>query len=80
MGRRNNLFLIAEHLAKRRLVDVLNTNEIWDRKASTVIIAEGLLMYLPCDAVVDLFRQCAEIVGNDSRFASDVISNAAPLL
>jgi O-methyltransferase involved in polyketide biosynthesis len=24
-------------------------------------------MYLPCEAVPDLFRQCAEITGSDSR-------------
>jgi len=34
-----------------------------------VIIAEGLLMYLPSQAVYDLFRQCASISGNGSRIA-----------
>jgi O-methyltransferase involved in polyketide biosynthesis len=47
MGRRKNLCLIAEDLGKRKLVDVLKTNESWDQSAQTVIVAEGLVMYLP---------------------------------
>jgi methyltransferase (TIGR00027 family) len=54
MGQRDNLFLLAEDLGKRKLVDVLKTNEHWDQSARTVIIAEGLLMYLPPEAVRDL--------------------------
>ena len=67
LGQRNNLHLIAEDLSKRKLVDVLKTNESWDRNAQTVIIAEGLLMYLPPEAVIDLFNQCAEMTGTGSR-------------
>ncbi len=47
MGRRANLYLIPEDLGKRQLVDVVHASEVWDSAAPTVIVAEGLLMYLP---------------------------------
>ena len=69
MGQRDNLYLIAEDLGKRKLVDVLKNHKSWDQEAQTVIIAEGLLMYLPSQAVYDLFRQCASISGAGTRIA-----------
>jgi methyltransferase (TIGR00027 family) len=69
MGQRKNLCLIAEDLGERKLVDVLKTNESWDQSARTVILAEGLVMYLAPEAVQDLFCQCAEIAGAGSRIA-----------
>ena len=73
MGRPDNLCLIAEDLGLRKLVDVLKSNELWDESAQTVIIAEGLVMYLPQEAVKDLFRQCAVITGEGSRIAFSYI-------
>ena len=67
MGQRDNLCLVPEDLGKRKLVDVLKANAVWDRTAQTVIVAEGLLMYLPPDAVGDLFCQCAAIAGAGTR-------------
>ncbi len=69
MGPRTNLHLIAEDLGKRQLVDVLHANEAWNVTAPTVIVAEGLLMYLPPEAVGTLFDQCAAISGAGSRIA-----------
>ncbi|MHC4309410.1 MAG: class I SAM-dependent methyltransferase [Planctomycetota bacterium] len=69
MGQQDNLHLIPEDLGKRKLVDVLKANESWDQSAQTVIVAEGLLMYLPSEAVRDLFGQCAAIAGTNSRIA-----------
>ena len=69
MGQRDNLYLIAEDLGKRKLVDVLKNHKSWDQEAQTVIIAEALLMYLPSQAVYELFRQCDSISGNGSRIA-----------
>ena len=69
MRHRDNLHLIAEDLGKRNLVDVLKSHESWNQEAQVVIIAEGLLMYLPSSAVNDLFRQCASISGAGSRIA-----------
>jgi len=69
MGQRDNLFLSAKDLDKRKLVDALKTNESWEQGARTVIVAEGLVMYLPPEAVRDLFCQCAVITGVGSRIA-----------
>ena len=77
MGERDNLCLIPEDLGKRRLVDVLTDNELWDRNAQTVIIAEGLVMYLSHDAVHDMFCQCAAITGAGSRIAFTYIPAGA---
>jgi len=77
MGQRDNLFLIAEDLGKRKLVDVLMTKASWDQNAQTVIVAEGLAMYLDPEAVRDLFCQCAAIVGVDSRIAFTYIPTGA---
>lgn len=73
MGQHENLFLIAEDLGERKLEDVLRANVLWDQGASTVIIAEGLVMYLPSEAVRELFCQCAAITGSDSRIAFSYI-------
>jgi len=73
MGERDNLFLIAEDLGKSKLTDILSINESWDKYAQTVIIAEGLVMYLSSEAVHDLFCQCAAITGVDSRIAFSYI-------
>jgi methyltransferase (TIGR00027 family) len=67
MGQQDNIHLIVEDLGKQKLVDVLKDNESWDPSAKTVIIAEGLLMYLQQDAVRDLFNQCSTISGAGSR-------------
>jgi len=77
MGRRTNLHLIPEDLGKRQLVDVLHANEAWAPTAPTVVIAEGLLMYLPPEAVLALFGQCAAITGVGSRIAFTYIGTLA---
>ena len=77
MGQRDNLCLIAEDLGKRKLGDVLKTYESWDQGARTVIVAEGLVMYLPPEAVRDLFCQCAVIAGIGSRIAFTYIPTGA---
>jgi len=69
MGQRSNLCLIAEDLGKRKLVDVLESNEYWNQSLPTVIVAEGLVQYLPGEAVRDLFSQCALVAGVGSRIA-----------
>ena len=81
MGHRANLHLIAEDLGERKLVDVLYANEVWSNTSPTVIVAEGLLMYLPLVAVGTLFDQCAAISGEGSRIAFTYVgtrSNGRP--
>jgi methyltransferase (TIGR00027 family) len=77
MGQYDNLHLIPEDLSKRKLVDVLKSHKGWDQEAQAVIIAEGLLMYLPSSAVHDLFRQCASISGSGTRIAFTYIGKSA---
>ncbi|MDM8540058.1 SAM-dependent methyltransferase [Desulfococcaceae bacterium HSG9] len=73
MGQRDNLCLIAEDLGKRSLADVLKADKLWDPSAQTVIVAEGLMMYLLPEAVRELFCQCNAISGSGSRIAFSYI-------
>ena len=77
MGVQDNLHLIEEDLGKQKLVDVLEADGSWDSKMQTVIVAEGLLMYLPPEAVRDLFNQCTAIAGPGSRIAFTYIATGA---
>jgi methyltransferase (TIGR00027 family) len=74
MGTRSNLTLMAEVLGQRKLVDVLKSNEVWDQTKQTVVIAEGLVMYLSAEAVRDLFHQCNTVTGSGSRVAFTYLS------
>jgi methyltransferase (TIGR00027 family) len=75
MGKPVNLHLVAEDLGQRQLVDVLLSDNIWSPNAKTVIVAEGLLMYLPPEAVGVLFEQCAAVTGADSQFVFTYIGS-----
>lgn len=77
MGQRENLHLIQADLGKLKLMDVLNSIAPWPPAEKTVILAEGLLMYLPEDTVRDLFVQCHTISGTGSRIAFDYVSSGA---
>ena len=68
MGQRINHHLIAEDLGKRKIADVLQAYSKWELTAQTVIVAEGLLMYLSPEAVRALFEQCALVTNIGSRF------------
>jgi methyltransferase (TIGR00027 family) len=67
MGKRDNLHVIPANLAKRKLEAILKAGGIWDQSAPTVIVAEGLLMYLLPGAVRELLCQCAAVTGAGSR-------------
>jgi methyltransferase (TIGR00027 family) len=69
MERRANLHLLAEDLGERKLVDVLLAHANWDATAPTVIVAEGLFMYLPPEAVGTLLAHCAAVTGAGSHLA-----------
>lgn len=73
MGRPENLFLIAQDLGEYRLADILKNKQGWDPGVKTVILAEGLVMYLTAHAVEGLFKQCAAICGVGSRLAFSYI-------
>jgi methyltransferase (TIGR00027 family) len=69
VGQPDNLTLIAADLAESRLTDVLVTNPAWQPDQKTVVVMEGLLYYLPSDAVLDVFAQLHELTGNQSWVA-----------
>ena len=77
MGHHRNLHLIPEDLGAKRLADVLKSDESWNPSAQTIILAEGLVMYLKDDAVRELFCQCAEVTGPLSRIAFSYIPSGA---
>ena len=77
MGQRDNLYLMAEDLGKRMLADVLESNELWEQRGQTVIVVEGLVMYLSSQAVRALFRQCALMSGAGSRIAFTYVPTRA---
>ena len=62
LGLRPNFHLIAKDLGEHKLVDIMRDDQNWNLAAKTIIVAEGLLQYLPSDAVRDLFAQSASIV------------------
>lgn len=77
LGRRENLVLIAEDLDKRKLVETLETNKAWDQSIRSVVVAEGLLMYLSSESVQNLFAQCADATGTGSRIVYTYIPSGA---
>lgn len=77
MGKHDNLFLIAEDLGQRRLVDVLNNHGAWRMNTKTVILAEGLVMYLLADAVSSMFCQSKELVGVGSHLVFSYLTRGA---
>ncbi len=77
MGRRANLHLLAENLAERKLVDVLQANATWDATAPTVIVAEGLLMYLTPEDVGTLLEQGAAVTGTGSHMVFTYVGTRA---
>jgi methyltransferase (TIGR00027 family) len=77
MGMRGNLHLIAADLAEQRMAEILTAQKAWDKTAQTVVLAEGLLMYLPDTAVRDLFVQCTAMTGAESRIVFTYVSTRA---
>ena len=69
LGARDNLHLIRADLGGRRLEEVLAAVESSDSGVPSVVIAEGLTMYLTPDAVQNLFVQCGAVTGPGSRIA-----------
>ncbi len=73
MGRLDNHNLVAEDLSRRSLAETLRDIEDWDVTAPSIATAEGLLMYMPAEAVAELFTDCAAVCGKGSRIAFSYI-------
>ena len=65
---RDNLHVCAADLASRPLAQVLQATP-WDPAARSVVVAEGLLMYLAPDAVAGFLRAVRDCTGPHSRLA-----------
>jgi methyltransferase (TIGR00027 family) len=70
-GARYNLKLIAADLGETTLVEALAglDQPAWDAEARTIVIAEGLLMYLDRSDVARLFEAVHDLTGPGSRIA-----------
>jgi methyltransferase (TIGR00027 family) len=68
-GRPGNMTMIAVDLGETALSVVLADCEVWDPDRQSVVIAEGLLLYLSADAVQALFREVDTCTGAHSRVA-----------
>jgi methyltransferase (TIGR00027 family) len=69
MGQPGNMRMISADLSQQSLQQVLADEESWDQAAASIIVAEGLLMYLRPDDVLNLFNESAASVGPYSEFA-----------
>ena len=74
MGRRANHELVAVDLGASRLEEALRPTKAWNESDATVIVAEGLLMYLTPQDVGALLQQCAEVTGAGSRIAFSYVA------
>ena len=67
MGRPSNLHLLAEDLSIHPLKEVLTSAVWWQGDAVSVILAEGLVMYLTVQSIQRLFGDCAAVTARGSR-------------
>ncbi len=66
-GARPNLVLLEADLGHTGLKDVLRVTEQWDPRVRTVVVAEGVLMYLQRTAVERFFTDVRVSTGRESR-------------
>lgn len=64
-----NMTLIAADLGIQSLSEILAETSQWQVSEHSIIIAEGLLMYLSSEAVIGLFENAASVVSQGSQFA-----------
>ena len=69
MGRPSNMAMIAADLGAQPLTEVLDAEGSWRADTRSVVIAEGLLYYLPAGAVLDLLHRVAECTASGSHVA-----------
>lgn len=86
-GGGDNLHLLAVDLAEHDLEQVLGECEAFDPERPTLYICEGVLMYLPPEAVTGLFAALKRLSGAGTRFVFTAVAptdspnnNTGPLL
>lgn len=75
IGKPDNLALLQADLGERSLSDVLPECPVWSSEVKTVVVAEGLLYYLPHAAVGELFDRIHHCVGAGSSVAFSYMTN-----
>jgi methyltransferase (TIGR00027 family) len=73
MGMPGNLRLNAVDLAIHPLTEVVTAATWWDEAALSLILAEGLVMYLTKESVGQLFHDSAAVTARGSRLAFSYI-------
>ena len=68
-GKPENMTLLAADLNETPLSVFMQSTERWDKNAQSVVIAEGLLIYLKADVVLEVFREIAVCTGPGTRVA-----------
>ena len=68
-GQPENMTLVAADLGATSLSEVLESCAAWNSGERSVVVAEGLLYYLPYQAVLSLFNEVATATGSGSRLA-----------
>ena len=86
-GGGENLHLLAVDLAEHDLRKVLSECDAFDPERRTLFICEGVLMYLPPEAVTGLFAALKKLSGSATRFVFTAVAptdspnnNTGPLL
>jgi len=68
-GQPENMSLLAADLNQIPLSTLMQETERWDHRVQSVVVAEGLLIYLREEVVRQLFREVAACTGPGSRVA-----------
>ncbi len=68
-GQPQNMHLLAADLTEIPLSELMNKTERWDSGVRSVVVAEGLFIYLKEEAVLQVFREVAACTGPGTRVA-----------
>ena len=74
-GQPENMMLIAADLGDVPLSNVMTGCDAWDSDARSVVVVEGVLMYLTRDHVASLFREAATCTAPGSRLAFSYLND-----
>jgi methyltransferase (TIGR00027 family) len=68
-GQPENMTLLAADLNETPLSVLMQKTERWDTSPQSVVVAEGLFIYLKADVVLQVFREVAACTGPGTRVA-----------
>jgi methyltransferase (TIGR00027 family) len=69
VGQPENMTLLAADLNETPLSVLMKKAEHWDNRAQSVVVAEGLFIYLKEEVVLQVFREMAACTGPGTRVA-----------